>query len=53
MKEKELLEKIDDLIVQATEERSHHYTESVLKEARHYILEQSVKIDKLRDMLGI
>lgn len=29
-----LIEKIDDLIVQATKERSHYYTASVLKECR-------------------
>jgi hypothetical protein len=32
-----LLAKIDDLIVQATKERSHHYVGAVLRECRAFV----------------
>ena len=34
LKIKEIQEKIDDLIEQATKEKSHYYTKSVLEECR-------------------
>lgn len=34
----DIIAKIDDLIVQATKERSHYYTANVLKAARQEIL---------------
>jgi hypothetical protein len=40
-----IYEKIDDLILQATKERSHYYTKSVLVECKEYIeqLEKALK----------
>jgi hypothetical protein len=43
-----LLEKIDDLIVQATTERSHYYTASVLREAASTIRALVAELERLR-----
>jgi hypothetical protein len=46
--ETDILAKIDDLIVQATKERSHFYTASVLKAARQEIvsLRKDLKLER-------
>jgi hypothetical protein len=44
----DLVKQIDDLIVQATTERSHYYTASVLKAAKATIEAQAAEIERLR-----
>lgn len=43
-----ILEKIDDLIKQATEERSHYYVGSVLKEAKERIQDLECEVLSLK-----
>ncbi len=50
---KTLLDKIDDLILQATKERSHYYVASVLKECKQVIDKFSSKPKFVRDVEGI
>lgn len=40
----DLIEKIDDLILQATREKSHYYTKSVLEECKYEILTLRIKL---------
>lgn len=42
----EFLEKLDDLIIQATKERSHYYTKNVLLEAKNLLLETQAKLER-------
>jgi CHASE3 domain sensor protein len=48
-----LVEKIDDLIVQATTERSHYYTASVLREAASTIRALVAENERLRELFRI
>ena len=46
MDKETIIEKIDDLIKQANEEKSHYYTKSVLVEAKEFIQSQTQDIIK-------
>lgn len=47
----DLIEKLDDLIVQATKERSHYYVKSVVEKAKWEIVLLRAERDQLRKMV--
>lgn len=48
----DIVEKIDDLILQATTERSHYYTANTLKEARDEIVRLRAEVERLTNPAG-
>lgn len=51
MSRKKLLEDIDDLIIQATKERSHFYVKSVLERCKERIKDDELALEKVQNIV--